>query len=80
MLCFHSSLKNYGQAFLKRTSIASTNPSPTNLKLIDFLGHYKKPQPPVNLRLAKTPQTTDTWRQKPMHLAAPSRLDVSTCI
>ncbi|XP_031550937.1 transcription factor SPT20 homolog isoform X2 [Actinia tenebrosa] len=71
-----SSLRNYGQAFLKRASVASTNPSPSNLKLIDFLGHYKKPQPPVNLRLAKTPQITDTWRQKPMHLAVPSRLDV----
>lgn len=50
--------------------------APSYLKVLDFLSHYKKPQPPVNLRLAKTPQTTDTWRQKPIHLTQPSRVDV----
>ena len=52
--------------------------APTQLKVLDFLSNYKKPQPPVNLRLAKTPQTTDTWRQKPIHLSPPSRVDVSS--
>ena len=51
--------------------------APSQLKVLDFLSNYKKPQPPVNLRLAKTPQTTDTWRQKPIHLSPPSRVDVS---
>jgi len=50
--------------------------APSQLKVLDFLSNYKKPQPPVNLRLAKTPQTTDTWRQKPIHLSPPSRVDV----
>lgn len=76
LICHFRSLKSYSQAFQKRTAVASTNPSPSNLQLIDFLGRYKKPQPPVNLRLTKTPQTTDTWRQKPLALPVPSRLDV----
>lgn len=50
--------------------------APSYLKVLDFLSQYKKPQPPVNLRLAKTPQTTDTWRQKPIHLTPPARVDV----
>lgn len=56
----------------------SLGDAPTQLKVLDFLSNYKKPQPPVNLRLAKTPQTTDTWRQKPIHLSPPSRVDVSS--
>ena len=55
----------------------SLQPAPSDLKLMDFLSQYKKSQPPVNLRLAKTPQTTDTWRQKPLHLPTPQRVDVS---
>ena len=71
------SIRRHSQAFYNRTGLFSMNNAPSHLKVLDFLSNYKKPQPPVNLRLAKTPQTTDTWRQKPIHLSPPSRVDVS---
>ena len=70
------SIRRHSKAFYNRTGLMSMNSAPSHLKVLDFLSHYKKPQPPVNLRLAKTPQTTDTWRQKPIHLSPPSRVDV----
>ena len=77
ILC-HRSIRRHSQAFSNRTGLMSLGNAPTQLKVLDFLSNYKKPQPPVNLRLAKTPQTTDTWRQKPIHLSRPSRVDVSS--
>ena len=77
ILC-HRSIRRHSQAFCNRTGLMSLRNAPTQLKVLDFLSNYKKPQPPVNLRLAKTPQTTDTWRQKPIHLSSPSRVDVSS--
>ncbi|XP_078369298.1 uncharacterized protein LOC144653225 [Oculina patagonica] len=70
------SIRRHSQAFYNRTGLMSLCNAPSQLKVLDFLSNYKKPQPPVNLRLAKTPQTTDTWRQKPIHLSPPSRVDV----
>ncbi|XP_048589429.1 transcription factor SPT20 homolog isoform X2 [Nematostella vectensis] len=71
-----SKLRSNSHAFQTRALLASSGPTPSSLKLMDFLGRYKKPHPPVNLRLAKTPQTTDTWKQKHIPLGIPSRLDV----
>ena len=76
ILCCRS-IRRHSQAFYNRTGLMSLGNAPSQLKVLDFLSNYKKPQPPVNLRLAKTPQTTDTWRQKPIHLSPPSRVDVS---
>lgn len=70
------SIKRHSQAFYNRAGLMSLCNAPSYLKVLDFLSQYKKPQPPVNLRLAKTPQTTDTWRQKPIHLTPPARVDV----
>lgn len=70
------SIRRHLQAFYNRTGLMTLNNAPSHLKVLDFLSNYKKPQPPVNLRPAKMPQTTDTWRQKPLHLTPPSRVDV----
>lgn len=76
-LIYFRSIKRHSQAFYNRAGLMSLCNAPSYLKVLDFLSQYKKPQPPVNLRLAKTPQTTDTWRQKPIHLTPPARVDVS---
>ena len=76
MFLSNRSIRRHSRAFYNRTGLMSLNNAPSHLKVLDFLSNYKKPQPPVNLRPAKMPQTTDTWRQKPIHLSAPSRVDV----
>jgi len=73
---FHRSIRRHSQAFYNRTGLMSLSSAPSQLKVLDFLSNYKKPQPPVNLRPAKMPQTTDMWRQKPIRLTPPSRVDV----
>ena len=83
VLCFcffflpSRSIRRHSQAFNNRTGLMSLSKAPPQLKVVDFLSSYKKPQPPVNLRPAKMPQTTDMWRQRPRQLTVPSRVDVS---
>ncbi|EDO44494.1 predicted protein, partial [Nematostella vectensis] len=52
-----SKLRSNSHAFQTRALLASSGPTPSSLKLMDFLGRYKKPHPPVNLpNLTVTPK------------------------
>ncbi|XP_013392262.1 transcription factor SPT20 homolog [Lingula anatina] len=80
-------VKKFSQTAVNRKRKFAQCPAPSSLKLYDFL-HKKKDKlrsnPPVNLKVGKPEKITgphhsmcvDTWRQRPVNLAAPEQLEV----
>ncbi|XP_075448198.1 transcription factor SPT20 homolog isoform X13 [Ascaphus truei] len=72
-------LKRYSRSSLNRQQELSHCPTPPQLKLLDYLHKRKerKPtQPQFDLKISKTGNCVDIWKQNPCSLTAPSEVDV----
>ncbi|XP_069826036.1 transcription factor SPT20 homolog isoform X1 [Dendropsophus ebraccatus] len=72
-------LKRYSRPALNRQQELSNCPIPPQLKLLDYLHKRKErkaSQPQFDLKISKTGNYVDLWKQNPCSLAVPSEVDV----
>ncbi|KAG8584993.1 hypothetical protein GDO81_004852 [Engystomops pustulosus] len=72
-------MKRYSRPALNRQQELSNCPIPPQLKLLDYLHKRKErkaSQPQFDLKISKTGNYVDLWKQNPCSLAVPSEVDV----
>ncbi|XP_053312316.1 transcription factor SPT20 homolog [Spea bombifrons] len=72
-------LKRYSRPSLNRQQELSSCPTPPQLKLLDYLQKRKERKPTMpqyDLKISKSGNCIDTWKQNPCLLTAPSEVDV----
>ncbi|XP_063807916.1 transcription factor SPT20 homolog isoform X2 [Pseudophryne corroboree] len=72
-------MKRYSRPALNRQQELSNCPIPPQLKLLDYLHKRKErkyAQPHFDLKISKTGNCVDIWKQNPCLLAVPSEVDV----